>query len=57
MIDKRGPQELHFDVNEDKSPTMFSECVMLASLSVSSGHALAFRWATERCHEGGQDPC
>lgn len=56
MIDKRGPQELHFDVNEDKSPTMFSECVMLASLSVSPGHALALRWATERCHEGGQDP-
>lgn len=57
MIDKRGPQELHFDVNEDKSSTMFSECVMLASLSSNSGHALVLRWVSGGCHEGGQDPC
>lgn len=57
MIDKRGPQELHFDVNEDKSSTMFSECVMLASLSGNSGHALVLRWVSGGRHEGGQDPC
>lgn len=33
-------------MNEDKSATMFTECVMLVSLSGSTGHAPVLRWGT-----------
>lgn len=41
VIDKRtGLQELHFDMNKDKSVTTFCECLILPPLSGDSGQAL-----------------
>ena len=52
-----GPQELHFDMNEDKGATTRRECLILPSLSGDSGQTPACPQLGIHTHgERGQHP-